>query len=91
MSWLLGSEGVVNETEVIESSPRLQLMPSRQFPSWLASTGASLAFTTYQASKLLLVGSKTDGGLSFFERTFERPMGLAGDGRSLWLAALWQL
>jgi uncharacterized protein (TIGR03032 family) len=64
------------------------LTSSRHFPEWLASTGASLAFTTYQAGKLFLLGARPDGHLSVFERSFPRCMGLAvgENGRSLALA-----
>jgi uncharacterized protein (TIGR03032 family) len=64
------------------------LTSSRHFPEWLASTGASIALTTYQAGKMFLLGVGLDGRLSVFERTFPRCMGLAvsEDGRSLALA-----
>lgn len=70
------------------SEEKFALTASRGFPQWLAGTGASLAFTTYQAGKLFLVGVRPDGRLSVFERTFARCMGLAvsDDGRSLALA-----
>ncbi len=59
--------------------------------AWLAEQRASLAFTTYQAGKLFLVGLKGDGGLSIFERTFDRCMGLGvSDGR-FWMSSLYQL
>ncbi|KPF75217.1 hypothetical protein IP88_07310 [alpha proteobacterium AAP81b] len=66
---------------------------SRHFPQWLASTGAALAFTTYRAGKLFLLGVKPDGRLSVFERSFPRCMGLgvSGDGRSLLLASEFQI
>ena len=69
------------------------LTSSRHFPSWLASSGGSIAFTTYQAGKLFLLGIRPDGRLSVFERTFPRCMGLAvsGDGRSLALATQTQI
>jgi len=67
---------------------KLALSTSRGFPQWLASTGGSLAFTTYQAGKLFLIGLRPDGRISVFERTFPRCMGLgvSADGRSLALA-----
>ncbi len=67
---------------------KFALTSSRGFPQWLASTGGSLAFTTYQAGKLFLIGLRPDGRLSIFERTFPRCMGLAvsADGTSLALA-----
>jgi uncharacterized protein (TIGR03032 family) len=61
------------------------------FPTWLAEQQVSLAFTTYQTGKLFFLGRKADGQLTVFERTFNRAMGLCGDGQTLWLAALYQL
>ncbi|MGZ0189267.1 MAG: TIGR03032 family protein [Alphaproteobacteria bacterium] len=64
---------------------------SRGFESWLASAGVSLAFTTYQAGKLFLLGVQPSGRLSVFERTFERCMGLYADDRTLWMSSIYQL
>jgi len=66
-------------------------MSSRGFPEWLASKTLSLAFTTYQAGKLFLVGHRENGRLSVFERTFNRCLGLWGDGQTLWMSSLYQL
>jgi len=71
--------------------PRLEFLPSRQFPEWLAERKVSLAFTTYQAGKLLLIGLQPSGRLSIFERTFNRCMGMAGDGQTVWMSSLYQL
>lgn len=73
------------------SEEKLMLTPSRQFPNWMAEQGVSLAFTTYQAGKLFLIGLQPDGRLSIFERTFNRCMGLWADGQSLWMSSLYQL
>lgn len=63
------------------AEPAFTLTASRQFTGWLASTGASLAVTTYQSGKVILIGSNRETGrLSVFERTLERPMGVAFDG-----------
>ena len=72
---------------------KFALTSSRHFPEWLAATGMSLAFTTYQAGKLFLLGVRPDGRLSVFERTFARSMGLgvSADGRSLVLATQFQI
>jgi len=72
---------------------KFALSASRHFPQWLAATGGSLAFTTYQAGKIFFLGTRPDGRLSIFERTFARSMGLAasGDGRSLALATHYQI
>jgi len=72
------------------------MAPSRMFADWLASTGSSLAFTTYQAGKVFLIGTnKEEGRLSVFERSFPRSMGFGVDGtdgsRALWLSSLYQL
>jgi uncharacterized protein (TIGR03032 family) len=72
---------------------KFALTSSRHFPDWLARAGASLAFTTYQAGKLFLIGLKAGGRLAVFERTFARCMGLgvSSDARSLVLATQYQL
>jgi len=44
--------------------PRISIMRSAGFALWLAETGGSLAFTTYKAGKLLLIGVKPDGDLA---------------------------
>lgn len=69
------------------------LTASRGFSAWLAATGGSIAFTTYQAGKLFMLGTRSDGRLAVFERTFPRSMGLAvsADGRSLALATRYQV
>jgi len=75
-----------------ETTQGLTLTGSRLFAPWLAGCGASLAFTTYQVGKLLLIGSGPDGRLSVFERTFPRCMGLGvGPGGSPWMSSLFQL
>ena len=78
-------------TEVPQTEPWVEVTTSRQFPPWLAEMRLSLAFTTYQAGKLFLLGLQPDGRLAVFERTFNRCMGLHGDGQTLWLSALYQL
>ena len=64
------------------------LTSSRHFPEWLAANRCSIAFTTYQAGKIFLLGVAGQDRLSVFERTFARSMGLgvSEDGRSLLLA-----
>jgi uncharacterized protein (TIGR03032 family) len=69
------------------------LTTSRGFTGWLARAGGAIAFTTYQAGKLFLLGLKPDGKLAVFERSFARCMGLgvSPDARSLLLATHYQL
>jgi len=70
----------------------LQMFTSRQFPSWLSATGGSIVLTTYQSGKVLFIGTQpgTDK-LSIFERSIERPMGLALAGGRLAIASLYQV
>jgi len=69
------------------------LEASRRFAELLVAARSSIAFTTYQAGKLFMVGVKPDGELSIFERTFPRSMGLgvSDDGRTLALATHYQI
>jgi uncharacterized protein (TIGR03032 family) len=73
------------------AEPTLRIDTSRQFTSWLAEHRVSLAFTTYQSGKLFFIGVQPDGRLWVHERTFNRCMGLAGDGQTLWMSSLYQL
>lgn len=68
-----------------------EITASRQFTGWLAEQQISLAFSTYQAGKLFLIGLQPDGRLSIFERTFSRCMGLWADGQTIWMTSLYQL
>jgi uncharacterized protein (TIGR03032 family) len=80
--------------DVKSAEPWLQVSASRDFPAWLAAQRASIAFTTYQAGKLLMIGVNPEGRLSVSERTFTRCLGLwadASDGRTLWLSSLYQI
>lgn len=89
---MTGPDAMTNaKTDAAKPEPALQLTPSRQFPNWLAEQRISLAFTTYQAGKLFLIGVQENGRLSVFERTFNRCMGLWSDGQTLWMSSLYQL
>ena len=73
------------------AEPWLEVTASRDFPSWLAEHRISLAFTTYQAGKLFLLGQGQNRQLSVFERTFNRCMGLWGNDQTIWMSSLYQL
>jgi uncharacterized protein (TIGR03032 family) len=73
------------------SEPWLEITSSRHFGAWLAEQHISLAFTTYQAGKLFLLGRHPDNRLAVFERTFDRCMGLWADGQTLWMSGRYQL
>ncbi|HLQ45778.1 MAG TPA: DUF4915 domain-containing protein [Planctomycetaceae bacterium] len=69
------------------------MLGSRNVTAWLAEQQVSLAFTTYQAGKLLLVGRRPDHTLAVFERTFNRCRGLwaSSDSQTFWMSARFQL
>jgi uncharacterized protein (TIGR03032 family) len=71
--------------------PWLEVSASRHFADWLAQERISLALTTYQTGKLILIGVNPEGRLAVFERTFNRAMGLWADGQVLWLSSLYQM
>ena len=73
------------------NEPAFEAIVSRQFTSWLAEQRVSLAFKAYQTGKLFLIGLQPDGRLSVFKRTFNRCLGLWGDGQKLWMTSLYQL
>jgi uncharacterized protein (TIGR03032 family) len=67
----------------------LSISTSRTFPEWLFSQRVSIAVTTYQVGKLILLGISQDGRLSAVVRDFQRCMGIAAspDAQSLYLAS----
>jgi uncharacterized protein (TIGR03032 family) len=74
--------------------PDLDLSGSRQFLDWLIAEKISLACTTYQTSRLILIGANPEGRFSGFERLFDRAMGLFATPERLYMSAksqLWQL
>jgi uncharacterized protein (TIGR03032 family) len=82
---------MISTTEVTDG--KFSLSVSRQFTEWLGGVKASLAFTTYQAGKLFLLGLNPDGRLAVFERSLARCMGLgvSADAQTLMLATQYQL
>lgn len=72
---------------------KFALTTSRRFPELMANLRCSIAFSTYQAGKLFLLGLKPDGRLAIFERTFPRCMGIGvyPNGRSFALATEYQI
>ncbi len=92
----------LNEPSVVASQPTkpraeaaapssFEVLGSRHLPEWLAKQQVSLGFTTYQSNRLFLVGTKPEGLLSVFQRTFPRSMGLWSDGQTLWLSSQFQV
>ncbi len=59
--------------------------------AFLASNGASLAFTSYQTGRLYLLGSGLDGKLALHEAQYPQAMGVTGDAHRLYLGTLTEL
>jgi uncharacterized protein (TIGR03032 family) len=72
------------------SSP-LEIFASRHFVEWLVEDQLSLALTTYQTSRLILLGATPDGKISGFERLFDRAMGLYATTDRLYLSSKYQI
>lgn len=75
------------------AAPGPMLLFSPDFSGWLAKAGASIALTTYQAGRLVMVGRRPDGSVRAHERLIEQCQGLWTDGQSLWTSsmhALWR-
>lgn len=69
------------------------LLMSQGFSAWLKEHDCSLALTTYQAGRLVLVGRRPDGSIRAHERIIEQCQGLWTDGHTLWTSgqyALWR-
>lgn len=69
------------------------LFGSPGLAAWLIQQNVSLAFTTYQAGRLFMIGRKPDGTMRAHERMIEHCQGLWTDGEGLWTSAktvLWR-
>jgi uncharacterized protein (TIGR03032 family) len=64
---------------------------SRGLAGWLSGNRISLAISSYQTGRVYLVGSDNQGRVSFFERIFERAMGIVGNAQRIYLGGLYQL
>ena len=81
----------MTETEASEAPPAAApdriIYASPNFTEWLAAQNVSLAFTTYQAGRLFMIGRKPDGGIRAHERHIDHCQGLWTDGDNLWTSA----
>lgn len=78
--------------ETPPDSPNM-ILGSPNLAGWLAAEKVSLAFTTYQAGRLFMIGRKPDGSLRAHERMIDHCQGLWTDGETLWTSAktvLWR-
>ncbi|WPB83908.1 TIGR03032 family protein [Sediminicoccus rosea] len=82
------SSGAVNIQSHGDSAPPYRVDASPGMATWLRQHDVALALTTYQIGKLFLVGAPDETRLNVTERTFERCLGVAVKGDSLYLAGL---
>lgn len=83
-----------DESEVGMASVRTQdakgekplLSASPGLGQWLDQVGGSLAFSTYQTSRIFFAFSHGDGATKFQERIVGSAMGLAACGKGLWVS-----
>ncbi len=82
-----------NQPEKREEA-KLEIIPTRQFPSWLHEEKITLAFSTYQAGKIFFIGSNTENPghqIFVFNRTLPRCMGVCVKDRDLYISSLYQI
>ena len=87
-----------NQTAPMAAAPpvpdQTKIGASRGFAAWLTKNQTSLAVSSYQSGRLLLVGTMPDGSVSVHQETFTRAMGVCWDRGGLWLASrvqIWRL
>ena len=73
-----GADIATSQTVTYSMSPGLV--------GWLAANDASLAVSSYQSGKFYLIGRNPRGGLLVDERLFQHAMGIAVDGKRIFLA-----
>jgi len=86
-----GADGQPAEKPKDITKLKVQKSCSRGFGAWLAQHRISLAVTSYQTGRVYLIGSDPNGRVSFFERIFERAMGIVGNAQRIYLGGLYQL
>jgi hypothetical protein len=84
-----------NDRTNFNTAQEHEIFGDRDLPSWLTQQQISLACTTYQTSRLMLIGAVPETNrISAFWRIFDRAMGLFSKPSRLYLSCkyqLWQL
>ena len=85
----------MNNGQILNTVSEHEIFGDRDLPSWLTSQQISLACTTYQTSRLMLIGAAPETNrISAFFFLFDRAMGLFSTPERLYLSSkyqLWQL
>ncbi|MEM7060222.1 MAG: TIGR03032 family protein [Pseudomonadota bacterium] len=71
--------------------PRLRLVTSPDFASWLAGMQSSLVVTTGSAGRLLMIGTDDDQNLQVCDRIVPDCSAMAVTDRSFWVNSLFQI
>ena len=71
----------------IQTQQTVSYSMSQGLVQWLARQNASLALSSYQSGKFYLLGRNPRGGLLVDERLFQHAMGIAVDGKRIFLAS----
>lgn len=89
------SDSITNDQAILNTTQEHEIFGDRQFPSWLTQQQISLACTTYQTSRLILIGTHPETNtISGYWRIFDRAMGLFCTSERIYLSSkyqLWQL
>ena len=67
---------------------------SKGLAAWLARNKTSLAVSSYQSNRLILIGTMPDGTVSVHQQALSRVMGMSWDRNGLWVASrvqIWRL
>ena len=84
----------MSNADAAPARPVLNFQLSPNFCSWMAEQQISLAFTTYQSSRLFVLGLDEADQLVSCERGFRRCMGLFCTDQTIWIATehqVWRL
>ena len=88
------SRGRVPEAAPPTNADNVTIGVSRGLRQWLADNSTSLAISSYQSGRLILVGAMNDGTVSIHQQRYDRVMGLCWASNRLYLAArqfVWRL
>jgi hypothetical protein len=89
-------ESTKDRAEATPAGPETKepiLLAAPGFTTWLHEAGVSVALTTYQAGRIILLGLRPDGTLRAHERLIEQCQGLWTDGSEIWVSGktmLWR-
>ncbi|MFN9096266.1 MAG: TIGR03032 family protein [Alphaproteobacteria bacterium] len=83
----------MSNTETAAETKGPILLAAPGFTAWLAEERLSVALTTYQAGRIILLGLRPDGTLRAHERLIEQCQGLWTNGTEIWVSGktmLWR-